>query len=92
MALTSTSAPTLDDYLDQLGCPHQTWTVCLDEPLVCWNIAEACHSQYVGRIRRSFAYRNHLSRWVWYREEAEEGGCKGLPAEEASGCRGRRKD
>lgn len=91
MALTSISGPTLDDYLDQLGFPHQTWKECLYEPSVCWNIAEAYRSQCVGHIRQSLAYRNRLSRWVWYREEAEEGGCKGLPAE-AFGCLGRRKD
>jgi hypothetical protein len=92
MALTSISGPTPDDYLDQLGFPHQTWKECLYEPSVCWNIAEACRSHCFGHIRQSLGYRNPLSRWFWCREEAEEGGCKGPPGEEVFGYLSRRKD
>ena len=92
MALTSISDPTLDDYLDQLGFPHQTLKECLYEASVRWNIAEVCRSHCVGHIRQSLGYRNRLSRWFWCHEEAEQGGCKGLLGEEVFGCLSRRKD
>jgi hypothetical protein len=91
MALISTSGPTLFDYPDQLGSLHQTWKECFCETSVCWNIEEACRIHCAGHTRQSSAYRSRLSRWFWFREKVEGGGCKGLLGE-VLGCLSRRKD